>query len=520
MINKHNKKYNMIISTALAINIAALSTSTAMFSASAEEQYGKIHTVYAQNINQEVLRKLADGIDKYEFSIDIEEYNVSRKELNNITNALVLCYPELFYFTDIGVSFVGNRVLSIEVYYDYDIEEIIARRQLFNEAADSILAKVDSSMSDFEKALLLHDELAVHGTYALNRPNADDILIDRFGQCSAYTLAYSYLLSRVGVDSEIVVSNEMHHTWNKVCIDGTYYNVDVTWDDPMKNDDDHFWDIPGHVFHDYFLRSDYSFQNDSSLEPHTGYESLFESPDTYDNYSYINSTSKFCYENGKLYYIDNSSAGSSHLIEYDYRTDSSENLKDFSDCWMADERSYYSKNYMTLCSKNGILYYNGPSLVYSYDIASGEETVFSNDDALQDKCYGVVIKNGGIYAALTDNPEIEATMLYLGETINNEPTSTEPPEPLYMYGDVNRDGRLSVRDATALQFAIAELEPIDDKQRILGDVDGDEMISIKDVTQIQYRVAEIIKLFPVEESGTSRIVINHDNMNARSVQYD
>ena len=208
-----------------------ISTSTAMFSASAEEQYGKIHTVYAQNINQEVLRKLADGIDKYEFSIDIEEYNVSRKELNNITNALVLCYPELFYFTDIGVSFVGNRVLSIEVYYDYDIEEIIARRQLFNEAADSILAKVDSSMSDFEKALLLHDELAVHGTYALNRPNADDILIDRFGQCSAYTLAYSYLLSRVGVDSEIVVSNEMHHTWNKVCIDGTYYNVDVTWDD-------------------------------------------------------------------------------------------------------------------------------------------------------------------------------------------------------------------------------------------------------------------------------------------------
>ena len=36
--------------------------------------------------------------------------------------------------------------------------------------------------------------------------------------------------------------------WNIVEIDGKYYHVDVTWDDPT-------WDVPGLVLHENFLCS-------------------------------------------------------------------------------------------------------------------------------------------------------------------------------------------------------------------------------------------------------------------------
>ena len=543
MIKQH-KNSCKTISTALAITIAALSTSTALFSVSAENQYGKIYCIDAQKFDPQVMEALARGIDNYQTSINIYEYNVSKDELGGIVNAMKNCYPELFFFSGINYNYIGNTVYSIKPKYDDTTDNIIARRQLFNAAADSLLAKVDSSMSDFEKALLLHDELAVHGNYAY-RTCADDYLIDGLGQCSAYAAAYSYLLSRVGIDSEIVESDEINHAWNKVCIDGTYYNVDVTWDDPttgfrQEDGDYYFWDNPGHAYHNYFLRSDYSFQNDSSLSLHTGYESLFESPGTYDNYAYINSTSKFCYENGELYYVDNTDSRNAHLRKYNYQTNSCENLKDFSVYWSAGSGRYYSKSYMTLGSENGILYYNGPSAVYAYDISSGEETVFSNNAALQDKCYGVVVKNGGVYAALKDAPGNEASMLYLGETIKPEPTTAEPTteepttaepttvepttiepttiesttiEPTTIQPTTIQPTTIepTTIEPTTIQPTTVEpttAEPTTEPKQILyGDVDMDGYISILDATMIQKYLVGFVQL---SDDALAAADTNHD----------
>lgn len=62
------------------------------------------------------------------------------------------------------------------------------------------------------------------------------------------------MLSLVGIDSELVDSNSMNHMWNKVHIGNAWYNVDVTWDDPIN-------DRPGHAQHTYFLLSDNAIQN-------------------------------------------------------------------------------------------------------------------------------------------------------------------------------------------------------------------------------------------------------------------
>lgn len=49
-------------------------------------------------------------------------------------------------------------------------------------------------------------------------------------------MAYRYLLSRVGIKSEEVLSDEMNHCWNYVLLGDNWYHVDVTWDDSGSRD--------------------------------------------------------------------------------------------------------------------------------------------------------------------------------------------------------------------------------------------------------------------------------------------
>ena len=39
-------------------------------------------------------------------------------------------------------------------------------------------------------------------------------------------------MTRMGVDTSFAISTSMDHMWNVVKIDGNWYHVDTTWDDP------------------------------------------------------------------------------------------------------------------------------------------------------------------------------------------------------------------------------------------------------------------------------------------------
>ena len=57
-------------------------------------------------------------------------------------------------------------------------------------------------------------------------------------------------------------------------------------------------------------------------------------------------------------------------------------------------------------------------------------------------------------------------------------------------GDVNRDGKLTITDVTAIQRVVAEYREFDDVQTVLADVDGDGKTTIQDATLVQRFLAE------------------------------
>lgn len=59
-------------------------------------------------------------------------------------------------------------------------------------------------------------------------------------------------------------------------------------------------------------------------------------------------------------------------------------------------------------------------------------------------------------------------------------------------GDLDGDGLLTITDATLLQRALAEYEPLTEAQAALADLNGDGVINVRDLTCLQRIAAELL----------------------------
>ncbi|QHT58977.1 hypothetical protein GXP70_02710 [Paenibacillus lycopersici] len=131
-------------------------------------------------------------------------------------------------------------------------------------ANDSIIAP---GMSDFEKELAIHDYLVLHVAYDYDNYLKDTVPADSYSAfgslvrgtavCQGYAYAAHIMLELAGIDSQIVTgtANGGGHAWNKVNIGGEYYNLDVTWDDPVP-------DEKGRLAYSYFNVTDAALSQD------------------------------------------------------------------------------------------------------------------------------------------------------------------------------------------------------------------------------------------------------------------
>lgn len=113
------------------------------------------------------------------------------------------------------------------------------------QAVNKVVSQViRSSMSDFEKALALHDWIINQAEFSYGPPEfhgAEGVLVYGYGVCESYMEAYMQLLDAVGISNHPVygVAGNEYHTWNLVQLDGEWYHIDPTWDDPIGGQENH-----------------------------------------------------------------------------------------------------------------------------------------------------------------------------------------------------------------------------------------------------------------------------------------
>ena len=100
---------------------------------------------------------------------------------------------------------------------------------------DVVAAVVRPGMSDYQKALALHNWLMFNANYdqTYSHYSPDGVLLDGTGVCQSYATAYQLLLNAVGIENDLEYGDD--HVWNMIVLDGEWYHVDVTWDDPIFN---------------------------------------------------------------------------------------------------------------------------------------------------------------------------------------------------------------------------------------------------------------------------------------------
>lgn len=112
--------------------------------------------------------------------------------------------------------------------------------ELADAVANIVATYTRPSMTDYEKAKALHDWLVHHAYYArgadiesYDSHKPEGVILRGVGVCESYALAYQLLLREAGIPCLYVTGSAGGgHAWNKVMINGQWYNVDATWDDP------------------------------------------------------------------------------------------------------------------------------------------------------------------------------------------------------------------------------------------------------------------------------------------------
>lgn len=97
-----------------------------------------------------------------------------------------------------------------------------------------------------------------------------------------------------------------------------------------------------------------------------------------------------------------------------------------------------------------------------------------------------------------------------GETDSTEPStenSSNSNEDRYLIGDVNQDGEVNVKDATAIQKHLSEIITLSEEQLILADADLSGKVNIKDATYIQKLISGLIEPMNPTEAATEQTAI-------------
>lgn len=214
---------------------------------------------------------IINGLRSMEERINLGAYNISTSDAINLTTEISDFRGDNPYFVfSICATHDDDENTILVVGYQYTPEGAAEkRRQDAEEQAvvDAAIAScVTDGMSDYEIAKALHDYLATHNEYDMRLYSGDlpalsrtsyGALVNRTSVCSGYAKAYEHLMEDAGIPCEYVtgMTTRGSHAWNIVQIDGEWYHVDVTWDDPTP-------DREGYVRYDYFLKSDRAMSRD------------------------------------------------------------------------------------------------------------------------------------------------------------------------------------------------------------------------------------------------------------------
>lgn len=197
----------------------------------------------------------------------IEEIHCQYRKINDCYNVVV----SLTYWDNYSIVYAyktGNTGMLTP-----------KQLELYNKYCDILAQYTSKDANSWDNELAIHDYLVSNIRYEAGDDaiyNAYDALINGKAVCNGYAECFKTFMDMLGIECTAIsgsAGGELH-IWNQVNLEGEWYQVDVTWDDPINGD--------GDIEHTYFNITDTDI-----IKDHTWDNSIYPAA-TGTRYSYPN----------------------------------------------------------------------------------------------------------------------------------------------------------------------------------------------------------------------------------------
>ena len=170
---------------------------------------------------------------------------LTRSELSEMYAALLYDNPELFFLGGDSVMRQVNSHAYLYPSYRMEMTDYDVFSRKCREVAEEILADARAESDPFDQERVVHDRLIAMCRYTdsssdVYKGTIYGLLCDGLAACEGYAKTAKYLLDQLGIPCFVVHGNSTppgsrteSHMWNVVQLDGAWYHLDLTWDDPV-----------------------------------------------------------------------------------------------------------------------------------------------------------------------------------------------------------------------------------------------------------------------------------------------
>ncbi|MEL3913036.1 transglutaminase domain-containing protein [Treponema pedis] len=270
-----------------------------------------------------LFERLLNACLRYEDDVYVGDLGIScsndNPEHKRLYEEFLTFYPFVFHIIEdggISINYKPQNNDELDKYkfiYKISKNSFEEKFKKFENTLERFYGVMQEGMDDAELSFVIYRELLKNTVYSDGSVHSSDALgalIDGKSICQGYGLSYRRLMNGIGIETEAVtgamIGYPEGHMWNRIKLNGKWYNAEPTWDDNKAGNVYRQDDCLGR----YFLTSDYKFHNELN-HPYVFSEEYPELPAAddkkYDSDSPVfrnsDKKSNITYHNGYWYYF-------------------------------------------------------------------------------------------------------------------------------------------------------------------------------------------------------------------------
>lgn len=356
-------------------------------------------------------KAIKEAFDNWEPIVILDSYNIPTSAEAWALAKEVADEEPTYRFVKSGGTIWGstNHVIRMAIKHGMS-------KEMYQEYKDKIYATYremipDEKMSDIDKALAVHDWLVYNTQYQYGNEDVSDVLFNHKAICQAYANTFCIMMDIAGIECDKCGSEKMNHVWNILKLDGYWYEIDCTWDDPT-NDADNDGDRRGYVGHTHFMRSDAAF-TEMGYHDYESYNGITCTSTKYENAWWLDVNSNIYMLGDTKYFIKNyrtfdedGKVTKKEAFIVARKGEQETKLVDISNKWKVWGSTSFYSNYGVLGYDGTYFYYTTSTEIYRVEPGKTEPKLFYTYEGGDGYIYGMQVGKESITLQISKEPDI------------------------------------------------------------------------------------------------------------------